>query len=111
MRRSSASLIVLCAIAVTGASALAGASAATKPAFTFRHNHLAQNGGYGEPSLSVSTKGKIAVCTPGGADNMWLSANDGKTFTTAKTHSPNGGGDCELEYLPNGDLLNADLEV
>ena len=113
MRRTQAALAVLALATLGGMSALGGAqaSAAAKPAFTFRHNHLAQNGGYGEPSLAVSTKGKIAVCTPGGADNMWLSSDDGKTFRTTKTTSPNGGGDCELEYLPNGDLLNAALEV
>ena len=110
MRRTRVGLAVLALLTVGSLTAVSNATAA--PKFAFKHVHLQQNGSYGEPSLAISKKGHIAVCTPGGSGtNVWYSTNGGKTFATSKTASPNGGGDCELEYLPNGDLLNADLEV
>lgn len=114
MRRTRVGLAVLAATALGSLAAFTGApaSAATKPAFTFRHNHLPPNNSYGEPSLAVTNKGKIIVCTPGGpGTNVWYSSDDGHTFGKTNTSSFNGGGDCELDALPNGDILNADLEV
>lgn len=81
---------------------------------TFRRTVLADQRAYGEPSLALSDDGKhIAVCVPGGAGetSVWYSGDDGKTFGTSHTNSQNGGGDCELDYLPNNTLLNADLEI
>jgi hypothetical protein len=80
----------------------------------FRRNVLANQKAYGEPSLALSDDGRhIAVCVPGGAGetSVWYSNDDGYTFGTSHTNSQNGGGDCELDYLPNNVLLNADLEV
>lgn len=113
MRRTRVGLAVLAAASLGSLAAFTGApaSAAAKPAFTFRHNHLPQNNRYGEPSLAVSSTGKIVICTPGGGVNVWYSSDDGRTFGTTKTTSARGGGDCELEFLPNGDLLSADLQI
>ncbi|MCW2708115.1 MAG: hypothetical protein JWM22_1957 [Frankiales bacterium] len=89
------------------------AGAATKP-LSFRRTVLADQKAYGEPSLAVSQDGKhIAVCVPGGVGTTsdWYSGDDGHTFDTSHTSSDNGGGDCELDFLPNGTLLNADLEI
>src|SRR4051812_7466727 len=85
-------------------------------AFTFRRTVLADQDAYGEPSVAVADDGKhVTVCVPGGAGDTsdWYSADEGRTFGTSQTHAagPNGGGDCELDYLPNGTLLNADLEI
>ena len=90
------------------------AGAASTAPLSFRRNVLADQKAYGEPSLALSDDGKhIAVCVPGGAGetSVWYSNDDGKSFGTSHTNSQNGGGDCELEYLPNNRLLNADLEV
>ena len=88
------------------------ASAATT--LGFRLTVLADQQAYGEPSLAISKDGKhAAVCVPGGVGETsdWYSSDDGKTFNTSHTSSANGGGDCELEYMPDGTLLNADLEI
>jgi hypothetical protein len=80
----------------------------------FRRTVLAGQGAYGEPSLALTQDGKhIAVCVPGGVGDTsdWYSSDDGRSFKTSHTKSQNGGGDCELDFLPNGTLLNADLEV
>jgi hypothetical protein len=89
------------------------ADAAVAP-LSFRRTVLADQKAYGEPSLAISDDGKhTAVCVPGGVGqtSVWYSSDDGRTFGTSHTTSDNGGGDCELEYLPNGTLLNADLEI
>ncbi len=79
----------------------------------FRNVVLASQGNYGEPSLALAPDGRhVVVCVPGGGGTkVWWSADDGHTFGTTATTSNNGGGDCELDFLPNGTLLNADLEV
>ena len=81
---------------------------------SFRRTVLADQKAYGEPSLALSDDGKhIAVCVPGGAGQTsdWFSADQGKTFGTSHTTSQHGGGDCELDFLPDGTLLNADLRI
>lgn len=115
MRRTRVGLAAIAAAALGSLAALTGANASPVPAptgFTFRHTPLSQNNSYGEPSIAISNDGHIVACTPGGpGTNVWYSSDDGYTFGKTTTASPNGGGDCELEYLPNGDLLNADLEI
>jgi hypothetical protein len=87
-------------------------SAAT--GFAFRTTVLQDQKAYGEPSIAVADDNKhVAVCVPGGAGttSVWYSADEGRTFGTSHTNSDNGGGDCEIDYLPNGTLLNVDLEI
>jgi hypothetical protein len=105
--------LVLAAAAVAALSAVSVASAAPSSKPGFRHTVLDPQGSYGEPSLAITKDGKhIAVCVPGGSGTyVWYSGNDGHSFGKTATSSTNGGGDCELDFLPNGDLLNADLEV
>ncbi|HUQ60238.1 sialidase family protein [Lentzea sp.] len=112
-RRSLRPYALAVTAALLAATPLALATTATKPV-TFKRVVLADQKAYGEPSLALSDDGKhIAICVPGGAGqtSVWYSNNDGKSFGTSHTTSDNGGGDCELDYLPNGTLLNADLEV
>ncbi|MCU1601723.1 MAG: hypothetical protein JWO22_2432 [Frankiales bacterium] len=110
-RRLAAPLALTAVAGVLVASLPAGA--ATKP-LSFRRTVLADQKAYGEPSLAISKDGKhIVVCVPGGIGTTsdWYSSDDGHTFATSHTNATNGGGDCELDFMPNGTLLNADLEV
>jgi len=112
-RRPLRPLALAATAALLAAAPLALATASTKP-IAFKRVVLADQKAYGEPSLAISDDGKhIAVCVPGGAGetSVWYSGNDGKSFGTSHTTSQNGGGDCEIDFLPNGMLLNADLEV
>ncbi|HVA60340.1 MAG TPA: sialidase family protein [Mycobacteriales bacterium] len=81
--------------------------------FGFTTQGLGATPNYGEPSLALAPDGRhVAISTPGGGGvSYWLSANDGNSFTTNTTTSPNGGGDSALDFLPDGTLLSADLEV
>lgn len=103
--------------ALTAASVLLVAAplalAAPKSApLSFRRTELPNQGAYGEPSLALSKDGKhIVVCVPGGGTKDWYSNNGGRSFGKSQTTSANGGGDCEIDFLPNGLLLNADLNV
>ena len=93
---------------------LVGPAQAASAPLTFRRTVLQDQQAYGEPSLALSDDGKhTAVCVPGGAGqtSVWYSADDGHTFGTSHTTSANGGGDCELDFMPDNTLLNADLEV
>jgi hypothetical protein len=106
--------IVLAAAAVAALSAASLAQAApAQGSLSFRRTVLAPQGSYGEPSLAITKDGKhIAVCVPGGSGTyVWYSGDDGHSFGKTATSSANGGGDCELDFLPNGTLLDADLEV
>src|SRR3954467_10828763 len=105
--------IALAAASVAMLSAVSMAQASSTSPVAFRTTVLDPQGSYGEPSLALTKDGKhIAVCVPGGAGTyVWYSHNDGHTFGKSKTESQNGGGDCELDFLPDGSLLNADLEV
>jgi len=111
MRRTAPrrSTVALSLVLITG-TALAGTASAAEP-LSWRHTDLQVNNSYGEPSLAVAPDGHITVSTPGPGVNYWNSADDGHSFTTTTTESTNGGGDSELDYLPNGDLLSADLEI
>jgi hypothetical protein len=68
--------------------------------------------GYGEPSLAMAPDGHHYVSsTPGCAGVCyWNSADGGKTWKTTETDF-GGGGDSELDFLPDGTLVSADLAV
>jgi hypothetical protein len=99
------------------AKSLAGPLDRTAPTgpFGFTTQGLRPQGDlpYGEPSLAFAPDGRHVVASvPGGAGvTYWYSANNGLTWKTTQTSSPNGGGDSELDFLPDGSLLSADLEV
>src|SRR3954453_21334172 len=73
---------------------------------------------YGEPSFSWAPDGRHGIiCTPG-SDNrdsstvqFWYTADGGKTFKHSKMTSPNGGGDCDVDFLPDGTAVAVDLEI
>jgi hypothetical protein len=112
MRRRA--LLPLALTATVGALALSLPTGATSTPLSFRRTVLQDQKQYGEPSLAITKDGQhIAVCVPGGTGttSVWYSADHGHTFDTSHTSSDNGGGDCELEFMPNGTLLNADLEI
>ncbi len=117
MRRTTVSLTVTALAAALGAVAAPQVVGATTPTFSFAKTPLGQTGNYGEPSIAVAPDSRhVVVSTPGstpdgGGVQYWYSADNGKTFKTTFTTSANGGGDSELEFLPNGSLLSADLEI
>ena len=109
-RRALLPLLGLTMAAALPAAALAGQA---RGSVHFRNVTLADQGNFGEPSLALAPDGRhVVICVPGGGGTkVWHSADDGRTFGTTSTTSQNGGGDCELDFLPNGTLLQADLEV
>lgn len=122
MAATAAALAVPFAVLAPGASAksLAGPLDRTAPygPFGFTTQGLGATGNYGEPSLAFAPDGKHVVsCTPGSKPDggsgiqYWYSANNGKTWGTTYTTPPNGGGDCEIDFLPDGSLLSADLRI
>ena len=73
---------------------------------------------YGEPSFAWAPDGRHGIiCTPG--DNQgdgstvqfWYTADRGRTWHHSSETSPNGGGDCDVDYLPDGTIVSADLEI
>jgi hypothetical protein len=54
----------------------------------------------------------VVSSTPGnGGVQYWYSSNNGKTWGHTQTTPFNGGGDSELDFLPDGSLLSADLRI
>ncbi|HEU5033136.1 MAG TPA: hypothetical protein VFT62_00095 [Mycobacteriales bacterium] len=73
---------------------------------------------YGEPSFAWAPDGRHGIiCTPGNDDGdsstvqFWYTANGGKTWKHSTETSPAGGGDCDVDYLPDGTIVSADLEI
>ncbi len=73
---------------------------------------------YGEPSFSWAPDGRHGIiCTPGDDQGdgstvqFWYTADGGKTFKHSTMTSPNGGGDCDVDFLPDGTAVAVDLEI
>ena len=74
---------------------------------------------YGEPSLSWAPDGRHAViCTPGddghgnGTVQYWYTADAGRSWHHSISDSgPTGGGDCNVDFLPDGTAISADLQI
>jgi hypothetical protein len=117
LRRRPVVLLAGAAVVALSAASVASAAPSSHRSHSshvgFRRTVLAPQGSYGEPSLALTQDGKhIAVCVPGGSGTyVWWSGDDGRSFGKTATSSDNGGGDCELDFLPDGTLLNADLEI
>jgi hypothetical protein len=96
---------------------LAAPSSAAPAGITWRQRPVNEQSSITEPSLSIDKRGRIFVCGPGGGGGAgnagWYSFDDGRTFTRKDTvgDMADGGGDCELQYLPDGSLVTADLAV
>lgn len=126
MRRSYVWLSVPVVAAVAAAMAFPSSGATVKGdrtaaygPFGFTTQGMGHGPKYGEPSMIWAPDGKHGViCTPGsdpklkGTVQYWYTSDGGKTFkhsvSTGKTH---GGGDCDVDYLPGGVAISADLEV
>jgi hypothetical protein len=75
---------------------------------------------YGEPSFAWAPDGRHAViCTPGSGSGdkdtstvqYWYTADGGRTWRHSSSTAPNGGGDCDVDYLPDGTIVSVDLEI
>ena len=120
-RRSllAATAVVGCAaLAASGTYAAATGSAPKTPGpFHFATVELGATPAYGEPSMDIAPDGVHRIISTPGADGdgkgtvqYWYSA-DGSSWHHSSTTAPNGGGDSEVEFLPDGSLLSADLEI
>ena len=111
-------------VVALGSAALAAPKAPVKDftgpygPFGFTTMGLGTGPSYGEPSLAFAPDGKhVVVSTPGddgkgnGTVQVWRSSDRGKSFEHTYFTSNNGGGDSELDFLPDGTLLGADLEL
>jgi hypothetical protein len=79
--------------------------------FQFSTQGLGKTDSYGEPSLAIAPDGRhVLVSTPGnGGDLFWYSGDDGHTWGTSFTSY--GGGDSQIDFLPDGTAVSADLRV
>src|SRR6059058_5915323 len=73
---------------------------------------------YGEPSFTWAPDGRHGIiCTPGNDQKdssivqFWYTADRGRTWKHSTETSPNGGGDCDVDFLPDGTAVSVDLEV
>jgi hypothetical protein len=117
-------LLLVVPLVALGSAALAAPNAPVKDytgphgPFGFTTLGLGPGPAYGEPSLAIAPDGKhVAVSTPGsdgdghGTVQVWHSADRGKSFDHTYFETNAGGGDSELDFLPDGTLLAADLEL
>src|SRR3954454_8007716 len=113
---AAAAVAVAIALGSTGSAAAAADTTGPLGPFGFTTVGLDKNannvyGSYGEPSLAIAPDGQhVAASTPGcGGVCYWTSADNGTTW--ARTKTAGGGGDSELDFLPDGTLISADLDI
>lgn len=106
------------AMAMPSAAGVSGDRTAPYGPFGFTTVGMGHGPQYGEPSMIWAPDGKHGViCTPGsdaagnGTVQYWYTLNGGKSFTHSESTGPNGGGDCDVDYLPGGVAISADLEI
>jgi hypothetical protein len=102
---------VVIALAASALAVSPALSASAVEPFTWQQKPVAAASSFTEPSISISPDGATTVVSaPGGPGvTYWSTKDHGATFV--KTTTAGGGGDSELEFLPNGHLLSADLAI
>lgn len=112
--------VVGVAVAATAMPSSAAPKDVTKPFGPFGFTTMGMGHGpqYGEPSMIWAPDGKHGViCTPGsdpklkGTVQYWYTLDGGKSWAHSVSTAPRGGGDCDVDYLPGGVAISADLEV
>jgi hypothetical protein len=124
MRRTK--LLVATAAVAAGVTALATPSSGAPADRTGPHGPLGvrtvgmgSGPQYGEPSFAWAPDGRHAIiCTPGSAGGdddstvqYWYTADTGRTWKHSTSTAPGGGGDCDVDYLPDGTIVSVDLEI
>jgi hypothetical protein len=113
-----AATVVVAALAVPSAGAVNGDRTAPYGHLRVTTVGMGTGPSYGEPSFAWAPDGRHGIiCTPG--DNQrdgstvqyWYTANGGKTWKHSSSTSPSGGGDCDVDILPDGTAVSVDLEI
>jgi hypothetical protein len=114
----SAAGIALAAAAIPSSGATTGDRTAPYGPLGITTVGMGTGPSYGEPSFTWAKDGKHGIiCTPGSdrgdssTVQFWYTADGGKTFKHSKMTSPNGGGDCDVDFLPDGTAVAVDLEI
>lgn len=116
-----------CLLALVAAPSVASTTDRTGPNGRLGVTTVGMGGGaaYAEPSLAWASDGRHGlICTPGPGANdkrdglhrtssvqLWRTADAGRTWQHSQATSLNGGGDCDVDILPDGTAVLADLET
>jgi hypothetical protein len=105
-------------VCLIGVSASRAAGSSAYGAFGFVSKTEGKTPAYGEPTLAIAPDGKhVVISTPGsdaggnGTVQIWYSKDDGNTWHHTSNTADGGGGDSEVDFLPDGTLLSADLRL
>lgn len=86
--------------------------AVTSGAFSWDAKAVSNASPFAEPSVDVDHAGRIFLVAPGGGGvQMWRSFDGGASFDQKAVRSNGGGGDAEIEFLPDDTAFTADLRV
>jgi hypothetical protein len=111
---------VLCGVVAFAAlaalpAAVAGGGDVRSQRFAFTTtNLLPPIGGFGEPSIAVSSKDHVFFCGPDGlfAGNAFVRSADWKTFQRFEiTDTPVNGEDCDVKVGPDDAVYEANLQI
>jgi len=118
MRRYAPLIVTLAGLTVAFSTVPSSGAARGYGRLGFTTVGMAAGPSYGEPSLTWAPDGRHAImCTPGsdgkrhGTVQYWYTANAGKTWAHSESTAPRGGGDCNVDFMPDGTAISADLEV
>jgi hypothetical protein len=111
---------LLCGLAVLAALVavpvvLAGGGDVRSQKFTFTATNLMPPiGGFGEPSIALSSKDHVYFCGPDGllAGNAFVRSADWKNFERFEiTDTPVNGEDCDVKVGPDDAVYEANLQI
>src|SRR3954454_5974882 len=110
--------IVLAAVALPSSGAVTRDRTGPYGPLGFTTVGMGTGPSYGEPSFAWAPDGRHGIiCTPGDDQKdsstvqFWYTANRGQTWKHSSETSPDGGGDCDVDFLPDGTAVSVDLEI
>src|SRR3954451_2237684 len=110
--------IVLAAVALPSSGAVTHDRTGPYGPLGFTTVGMGTGPSYGEPSFAWAPDGRHGIiCTPGDDQKdsstvqFWYTADRGQTWKHSIETSPNGGHDCDVDFLPDGTAVSVDLEV
>src|SRR5919197_5679473 len=101
------------ALAAAPAASAGGDVRSGKFAFTAT-NLMPPTGGFGEPSIALSSKDHVFFCGPDGltVGNAFVRSADWKTFERFEiTDTPMNGEDCDVKVGPDDAVYEANLQI
>jgi hypothetical protein len=113
-RRAVCGVVAIAALAAVPAGSAGGGDVRSSKFLFTATNLMPPIGGFGEPSIALSSKDHVFFCGPDGllSGNAFVRSADWKTFQRFEiTDTPLEGEDCDVKVGPDDAVYEADLQI